>query len=302
MNSEGYVDINLLANFNRVKGLTTDLDLIKEALNDSQLLQVKGGLIRKREGWENWVIPPVVAVQPTQPSINQPKITAADIVKQNTATTNDKEDLPLDHAKEVLEKVNNITPASALASQHPPQPSLSSSLGNPPVPTFNKGSSSSSNNNNNNGNVNTSIKTEELDEGDLFDFDDDDQWQDDRRPNTVKKYYLSEDESDYDDDHEIDEDTIARIMIVTQRKKGDRSHTSYDRAKMNDDISDMINEGLHEYEMGLHRHEQTNKSKVATIDQDQFEQLSVSQKKLSNSGELVGSQISSKIVVTPAKK
>ncbi|CAO3626721.1 unnamed protein product [Cunninghamella blakesleeana] len=301
MNSEGYVDINLLANFNRVKGLTTDLDLIKEALTDSQLLQVKGELIRKREGWENWVIPPVVAVQPAQPSINQPKVTAADIVKQSTHTntttnTNDdnkKEDLPLDHAKETLEKKNNITPATALASHHP----LSSALGKSPIPTFEKESSSSNTNNN----VNTTTKTEELDEGDLFDFDDDDQWQDDRRPNTVKKYYLSDDESDYDDDHEIDEDTIARIMIVTQRKKGDRSHTSYDRAKMNDDISDMINEGLHEYEMGLHRHEQTNKSKVATIDHDQFEQLSASQKKLSNSGEIVGSQISSKIVVTPAK-
>ncbi|KAI9303513.1 hypothetical protein BJ944DRAFT_268289 [Cunninghamella echinulata] len=292
MNSEGYVDIKLLANFNRVKGLTTDLELIKEALNDSQLLQVKNEMIRKREGWENWVIPPPVTVMPVQPSVAHPSITAADIVKQNN---NNKDTAATDHANKEIEKANNITPVTALASQQ--------SLGNPPVPTFRKQSittthPTSHNHVNNTSAAAATTKTEELDEGDLFDFDDDDQWQDDRRPNTVKKYYLSEDESDEDDDHEIDEDTIARIMIVTQRKKGDRTHTSYDRAKMNDDISEMINEGLHEYEIGLHRHEQNNKSKVATIDQDQFEQLSASQKKLSNSGELVGSQISSKVVVT----
>ncbi|KAI8081551.1 uncharacterized protein BX664DRAFT_340682 [Halteromyces radiatus] len=275
MDSEGYVNIQLLANFNRVKGLTTDLDLIKEAMKDSQLLQIKGDKIRKSEGWENWVIPPPVAVPPAHPEPQHPSTTAADIVKHNindnTITT---------------ERTMNAT------LPHPPIPHSSPRQKSSPAAT-----SSTIRSLNNSPNPNDKSKDVKDDfENDLFDFDDDEEWHDDRRPNTLKKYYISDDDSD--EDQEIDEDTVARIMIVTQRNnRGDRSHTSYDRAKVNDDLYDMINEGLHEYETGLHRHNHQDYSKVNTMDQEHFEQLSASQKQHSN-GEQVGSQISSsKIVV-----
>ncbi|KAG1241668.1 hypothetical protein G6F68_016566 [Rhizopus microsporus] len=88
------------------------------------------------------------------------------------------------------------------------------------------------------------------DDDDLFDFDDD--WTDGSRKDTVKKYYLSEDEEEDEEDLEMDDETVARIMIVTQRKQ-DRTHTNYNRAKINEDISDMINEGLFQYENGLRK-------------------------------------------------
>ncbi|CAO3595758.1 unnamed protein product [Absidia cylindrospora] len=266
MDSEGYVDLSLLANFNRVKGLTTDLGLIKETLKDSQLLQVKGEKIRKHEGWENWVLPPPTIVPPAHPEPQHPSTTAADIVKHspkpNTPTNNPIET----HGH--LEK----TAASSTGS-------------------LNGG-------NNKLGQQQSHASGDDLDENDddVFDFEEDDEdWQDDRRPNTVKKYYLSGEDSE---DDELDEDTIARIMIVTQRNnRGDRSHASFDWAKMNDDLSEMINEGLHEYEAGLHRHDQLTKSKVNTIDQEHFDRLSANQKQVNHSGEQVGGQMSSSKVV-----
>src|SRR5271169_2524374 len=57
MDSEGYVTITLLATFNRVKGLTTDVNLIREALLPSQQLEVNGFKVRKREGWNLWLLP-----------------------------------------------------------------------------------------------------------------------------------------------------------------------------------------------------------------------------------------------------
>ncbi|KAI8334965.1 hypothetical protein BC941DRAFT_430794 [Chlamydoabsidia padenii] len=252
MDSEGYVDLQLLANFNRVKGLTTDFKLIKEALKDSQLLQLKNDKIRRQEGWENWVLPPPVTVPPVHSEPQHPTTTAADIVKHNTKTDTTH------HPKPVSTLVNTTLT----------------------IPTSKPDKSGGS------------------DDGELFDFEDDIEWQDDKRPNTVKKYYLSDEDSDDDDDDDyMDEDMVARIMIVTQRNKGDRSHNSYDRAKMNDDLCDMINEGLQEYEAGLHRHDQHVKSKVHTLDQEHFDQLSASQKQYSHHGEQVGSQISSSKVI-----
>ncbi|ORZ07604.1 hypothetical protein BCR42DRAFT_425849 [Absidia repens] len=268
MDSEGYVDLSLLANFNRVKGLTTDLGLIKESLKDSQLLQVKGEKIRKHEGWENWVLPPPTTVPPAHPEPQHPGTTAADIVKHSP-------------------KPSTPTKSSIGTYGHLEKTAASST-----------GSLNGVTNNNKHGQPQSHAGDADLDENDddLFDFEEDDEdWQDDRRPNTVKKYYLSGEDSE---DDELDEDTIARIMIVTQRNnRGDRSHASFDRAKMNDDLSEMINEGLHEYEAGLHRHDQLTKSKVNTIDQEHFDRLSANQKQVNHNGEQVGGQMSSSKIV-----
>jgi la-related protein 1 len=281
MDAEGYVDLQLLANFNRIKGLSTDLEFIKEALKDSQLLHVKNGKIRREEGWENWVLPPPVAVPPVHPEPQHPNTTAADVVKQSTPTPDSKDAEKKPSTPNHLDKA---VPHKAATTTRPVT-----------LPTSSPSPSPNPRSQNDNG--------KDMDEGELFDFEDDNEWQDDRRPNTVKKYYLSDDEdSDYDEDQEMDEDMVARIMIVTQRNnRGDRSHTSYDRAKMNDDLCDMINEGLQEYEAGLHRHDQHFKSKVHTLDQEHFDQLSASQKQHSHNGEQVGSQISTSKVIMAKK-
>ncbi|PHZ08583.1 uncharacterized protein RHIMIDRAFT_316077 [Rhizopus microsporus ATCC 52813] len=102
-------------------------------------------------------------------------------------------------------------------------------------------------------------------EEDLFDFEDE-EWIDGSRPNTIKKYYISDEE---EEDDEFDDDKVARIMIVTQHKR-DRTHQHFDRAKMNDDILDMINEGLYQYETGVGRKTQVSQSKIGTLDPEHF--------------------------------
>ncbi|KAI9496425.1 hypothetical protein BDB00DRAFT_118512 [Zychaea mexicana] len=249
MDAEGYVDIQLLANFNRVKALAADISLINEALVHSQLLEVKNDKVRRREGWQTWILPA------TANNAAATK-TAADAVKQNI-------------------------PANA-----PQHPTLAS-LARPAAPPTVKSPAVALN-----GERRKSVQQQQQpkeDDEDLFEFDDDD-WVDGSRPNTVQKYYLSDDDSEFEDDDDlVDDDTIARIMIVTQRKRNDKSHTSFDRAKMNDDILDMINEGLYQYESGLGSTDNANSNrKVGTLDPEHFAQLSASAKQREiNLGDLV---------------
>ncbi|CEP19458.1 hypothetical protein [Parasitella parasitica] len=258
MDSNGFVDLSFIANFNRVKGLTTDLDLIREALDNSQILEVKGDKLRKREGWETWLMPAVIpGPTPVKPTIPKASTTAAEIAKQNA-------------------------PAN-------PQPTLASLAGTTllpaAVPKLAERRKSAVG------------KPQHKEEDDLFDFDEDDDFIDGRRNDTVKKYYLS-DEDDEDDDLEMDDETVARIMIVTQRKT-DRTHTNFNRAKINEDISDMINEGLYQYESGLGSSKQTT-AKIGSVGKDQFDQL---KHREHQHGEQVGTQLSSTTITSkPIKK
>lgn len=56
MDSEGWISIDLLASFNRVKRLTQDHQLVREVLTLSHLVQVRDGFARMG-GWEQFVLP-----------------------------------------------------------------------------------------------------------------------------------------------------------------------------------------------------------------------------------------------------
>ncbi|KAI7898826.1 uncharacterized protein BX663DRAFT_461280 [Cokeromyces recurvatus] len=244
MDTEGYVPLSLIAGFNRVRGLTNDMSLVRAALDLSQILEVKkqenGELLRKKEGWETWVLP----------------------ASGTTATT-----------KSGIPQIINSVPAGpapiptlvSLTNQSA-QKSTSTTLN----PASSKPTTTTT--------TTTTTTAAAAADDDLFEFEDD-EWIDGSRPNTVKKYYISdEDYEDEDEDYEFDDDKVARIMIVTQRKH-DRSHHSFDRAKMNDEIAEMINEGLYQYERGLDTTKQTSEPKVGTMDSKHFAQLSSSAKK-----------------------
>ncbi|CAJ0832774.1 172_t:CDS:10 [Entrophospora sp. SA101] len=62
MDSEGYVDISLLAGFNRVKALTLEEEIIREALLNSHIVEVKGDKVRKRDEWGFWLLPKQVLI------------------------------------------------------------------------------------------------------------------------------------------------------------------------------------------------------------------------------------------------
>ncbi|KAJ2815661.1 hypothetical protein GGI24_005975, partial [Coemansia furcata] len=52
-------------------------------------------------------------------------------------------------------------------------------------------------------------------------------------------------------DDDVDEEVIARLLIVTQRRTRDRTHYQYERKAVQDDLTDIINEGLQNYERDL---------------------------------------------------
>jgi len=57
MDEEGWVPISLIANFNRVKNLTTDISFLVECLEHSTLVEIHDEKIRKKEDWKAWVLP-----------------------------------------------------------------------------------------------------------------------------------------------------------------------------------------------------------------------------------------------------
>ncbi|CAG8505928.1 5957_t:CDS:2 [Ambispora leptoticha] len=77
MDTYGFVDISLLANFNRVKLLTLDEKLVREALLNSYVIEVSNDKARKRDGWEMWLLP-----NQNQQNINDP--TLAESTYDNT--------------------------------------------------------------------------------------------------------------------------------------------------------------------------------------------------------------------------
>ena len=61
MDSLGYVSLTLVANFNRIKHLTNDLDLVKLAALNSPVIEYHVGpdgkdILRTGQGWEQWVM------------------------------------------------------------------------------------------------------------------------------------------------------------------------------------------------------------------------------------------------------
>ncbi|XP_020581955.1 la-related protein 1B-like [Phalaenopsis equestris] len=56
MDSNGWVPINLIATFNRIKQLTDSTPFILDAIRPSNVLEVEGNRVRKRDGWQIWLL------------------------------------------------------------------------------------------------------------------------------------------------------------------------------------------------------------------------------------------------------
>ncbi|KAJ2480804.1 hypothetical protein IWW56_002181 [Coemansia sp. RSA 2131] len=79
-----------------------------------------------------------------------------------------------------------------------------------------------------------------------------------------------------DGEDDVDEDVIARLLIVTQRRTRDRTHYQYERKAVHDDLTDIINEGLQNYERDLRRRQRQERQsnvKVHTVSQNEFERM-----------------------------
>ncbi|KAF9134596.1 La ribonucleoprotein domain member 1 [Mortierella sp. 14UC] len=262
MDAQGFVPLSLVANFNRVKSLTTDHALIKDTIKDSNVIELNGDNIRKKGDWATWIFPKEdgsAPFQATRSSFVPPVRSPHPAILSNPIV---EDDWHIKHSK--AKKRGSIA--------HPI----------PASQTKNTTSSSQG------------------DDDDLFQFDDDNLLGS-ARTGTVQKYYVSDD--DDDDDDEFDDDTVAKILIVTQKKR-DRTHGSYERKAMNDDINDMINEGLYHYEHDLQRKRNNSNNnrrgslahsnkKVEMISEEQFAALTGSHPR--------NSSLSNHLQVTPAE-
>ena len=61
MDSEGFVFLSVLANFNRIKQLTQDMDMIRYVCLNSAQMEIRTGMdgldrVRKRDGWQQWIL------------------------------------------------------------------------------------------------------------------------------------------------------------------------------------------------------------------------------------------------------
>ncbi|KAG0316471.1 La ribonucleoprotein domain member 1B [Dissophora globulifera] len=258
MDSQGFVPLTLVANFNRVKSLTTDIELIKEALKPSKEIETSGHSIRKRTDWATWIFPKEDGAAPVafhRTSFIPPPRSPHPVVISSSLP--DKPSAPIGEGWHTMHSKHKKRESATHDS-----PALQS----------------------------TRSPSNEDDE--VFQFDDD-PLLGSARSGTVQKYYVSDD--DDDDDDEFDDETVAKILIVTQKKR-DRSHGSYERKSMNDDINDMINEGLYLYENDLQNNRSNNNNndrrattsllnkKVETISEEQFAALTGSQPRHSTIG------------------
>lgn len=58
MDAEGWIDIGMIASFNRIKTLTADVATVKEVMGMSSLLDIKGDKVRLSGGEaQRWVLP-----------------------------------------------------------------------------------------------------------------------------------------------------------------------------------------------------------------------------------------------------
>ncbi|KAK9280617.1 hypothetical protein L1049_014312 [Liquidambar formosana] len=56
MDDQGWVPISTIAEFKRVKKMSTDKSFILDALQSSSTVEVQGANIRKRDGWSKWIL------------------------------------------------------------------------------------------------------------------------------------------------------------------------------------------------------------------------------------------------------
>ncbi|MBA0859805.1 hypothetical protein Goshw_011019 [Gossypium schwendimanii] len=60
MDDQGWVPIKLIAGFRKVLLLTDNIQLIRDALRSSTVVEVEGEKVRKRIDWMKWILPPSV--------------------------------------------------------------------------------------------------------------------------------------------------------------------------------------------------------------------------------------------------
>ncbi|XP_027629491.1 la-related protein 1B isoform X6 [Tupaia chinensis] len=264
MDEQGFLPISLIAGFHRVQALTTNVNLILEALKDSTEVEIVDEKMRKKVEPEKWPIPgpPPTRNVPqtdfsqlidcpefvpgqafcthTESAPNSPRIGSPLSPKKNTETSNLQ---AMSRGLSTSLPDFDSEPWVEVKKRHRPSPvKLKKSL-SPPEEAANQ-----------------LCPPEEQEQEELDFLFDEEMEQIEGRKNTFTDW------SDNDSDYEIDDQDLNKILIVTQtppymRKHpgGDRTGNHMSRAKITSELAKVINDGLYYYEQDLWMEEDENK-------------------------------------------
>ncbi|KAJ1965706.1 hypothetical protein GGI12_000567 [Dipsacomyces acuminosporus] len=286
MDPDGYVPLTLIAGFNRLKAVTTDMSVICEALDTSDKVELNEARdrVRKRGDWGTWLFPKQEVVQQQRQQNDALKKTTA--TNEQHSSTSSSTGIRLPPVQPMLPNVGALPPTSAgwtavsgrisanrrasgmdqqLPSHHHDVTSGGGGYGDDDDDLFQLDEELDSRNRKerrNTGHRSVSRSTRQP----LNRYDHD--------------YYSPDEGSDWysgdEGEDDVDEDTIARLLIVTQRRTRDRTHYQYERKSVQDDLADVISEGLKHYERDLRlkqRQERQSNVKVNTVSQDEFARI-----------------------------
>lgn len=291
MTPEGYLPISLIASFNRVQQLTQDITFIVSSLDNSDVVEVKDGLlIRSLYEPESWPLkstdlnPDVPEFIPTISSSTSPPKPAEDNGEdEDTAGTDGDDESEEDEKKvapakpglqlkeekgDVREGMEKLLESRTLPSPTPPpewkEVRKRSKEERKSLPKEAEGKSGGD-------------EREELD----FQFDEEMDFP------AVKNNTFSEVGED-DSDYELSDGEINKLLIITPHRPKkhdghDRTGDHQSRVKMSQDLAAAINDGLYDYEDELwdpsdddawiETTDSLNGDRVSVVSQEQFQKL-----------------------------
>lgn len=83
MDSQGWIDISVIASFNRIKNLSGDVNIVRETASLTPILEVVGSALRLRTNWPEWVLPSAVASTFSHPAA----VTTNDSLPESTSAS-----------------------------------------------------------------------------------------------------------------------------------------------------------------------------------------------------------------------
>ncbi|XP_060735012.1 la-related protein 1B isoform X4 [Tachysurus vachellii] len=307
MDTKGFLPISLIAGFRRIQALTTDVSLIKEAMKNSEVVELVDEQIRRKDDPERWPIPGLPANSSHTdfsqlihcpefiPGQTFTSLAAGSTSPGNQTTVeppaatngliNDSSDTD---TKPQSDESFEVESKSVSSSDERTVEGLSSRTPDPEnqwVQVEKRHRNTSGKNKE----LSTPAQTNpqpEADQEELdFLFDEEIEQLVAPRKNTFTDW------SDEDSDGELDDSDVNKILIVTQtpphlRKHpgGDRTGNHISRAKITTELAKAINDGLYYYEQDLwtgnenqldaiNVKEVENFKKLNVISQDEFDTL-----------------------------
>ncbi|XP_062513865.1 la-related protein 1-like isoform X2 [Corticium candelabrum] len=237
MDSEGFIPLHLVAGFYRVQSLCQDYDLIREAMSESDMVELVDEKLRRREGWDIWPIqgPPL---DPTLTVEAQEFANGYSMTGNELWSVGETENFVVEDGNKISnerrKKQNEENGEDGHWTEVRRKRQLSRTRGSEERSSAEREELVSTG------------EQEELD----FMFDEE-------LEQMGRKHFSDniDNWSDSDDDDDVQDEDVDNILIVTQAlssaRRYDRTGMHLTRAKMTTDIAEMINDGLFYYELDL---------------------------------------------------